>query len=375
MSRPSPLPEIVRRASARTVPGRRDRFAALERTEAVVLDAVDLHVQGGSDGDVDRYLAAAAPRGVTPSGLLSLTGVRCETGADPLGTGADPVVGALRGRRGRPLRGPGALLDLARPRGPRRGRRVLEVDGALGVLDLRARAATNYFHLLVDAVASRWLIERLAGSATPDRWLLPVGPTPWQAEVLELAGLRDVVLPLSAADRIVARRVLVPVRGLGSRHVPDWAVTALRAVAGPPPEPVGVPSLLHVARGDARRRRVRGEAALAEGLARLGFDTVAADRIGVADQRRRFAGADVVVAAHGAALTNLAWARPGATVVELLPAGRPNLAFRRLARQAGVRHVGLICPATGTGDDPHGDLEVDVPAALRLVEGVLAGTV
>lgn len=372
------------RLLARRVPGRGDRWSPLAAAPTEPgLGPEDLHAPADLPGGLAGFLAAAAPAPAGPEGVLELRGVRCDVGR------VDGIAaGTLRGRWGRPLRGPGGLLGLAVPgRTAGRPRRTLTSDVPIVVLDPRARSAENYFHLHVDALASRWLVERTVGDLGPVRWLVAEGPAAWRAEALALAGIAADVVPLSDVDRVLAPRFLVPVRGLGSRAVPAWTVNALRATAGPPPDPAGHGRLLHVTRLDASRRRVRGEEALAARLAGLGFSGVTLTGMPVAEQRARFAAADVIVAAHGAALTNLAWARPGATVVELLPAARPNLAYRRLARQAGVRHVGLVCPpaadaagsgpaagsgaAAGSDDGAHGDVAVDVEAAVRLVAGLL----
>lgn len=363
------LARRLRRAVARPVPGPGDRWLPTGGThEWSRSDAADLHAQGALPGGIDGFLAAAAPAPPRPEGVLELGGLRFD-----VATTGGVAAGVLRGRRGRPLRGPGGLLDLPRHRGVERpGRRTLRVDAPVAVLDLRARSAENYFHLHVDALVNRWLIAQAMPDIDDARWLVPLGPAAWQAEALSLAGLAADVVDLVGVDRVVAPRFLVPVRGLGSRSVPDWAVTALRDIAGPVATHAGHGRLLHVARTDATRRRVRGEEDLAGHLAVLGFTTVTLTGMTVAEQRARFAAADVIVAAHGAALTNLAWARPGAAVLELLPAARPNLAYRRLAVQAGVRHVGLICPPGDDVADAHGDVSLDIPVALRLVEDLLA---
>lgn len=370
----------LRRAVARTVPARGDRWWPLGAGDGPPADrraagpdatvVGELHTPPDLPGGLAGFLAAAAPGTAPAEGVLDVRGLRC----DVLRT--DGVrSGVLRGRRGRPLDGPGGLLDLARAGRPGPApRRTVVLDVPVAVLDLRARSAENYFHLHVDALASRWLIERAAPGPGPVRWLLPQGPAAWQAEAVRLAGLDDAVIPLDDVDRILAPRFLVPVRGLGSRSVPDWTVTALRAVGGQVPSVAGAARRLHVARTDATRRRLRGEDVLADRLARLGFTTVTLGGMSVAEQRGRFAAADVIVASHGAALTNLAWARPGAAVLELLPAARPNLAYRRLAAQAGVVHHGLICAPADRGADPHGDMVVDVDRALRIVEALVAGT-
>jgi capsular polysaccharide biosynthesis protein len=339
--------------------------------------------------DDDASLLAAFPPSLAqeasePPALLELRGARCIAGG-ATDTDEPVIAGRLRGRSGRAVRG-GGLLDHATRRLTPDQRAALparlRIDGAVHVLDLRGRSAVNYFHLLVDALANRWLhqLHEPGSDADDQLMLLPSGSAPWFHEVLELAGVTRLVAP-AQARRIEAARFLVPMRSFGSRRLPSWTVTALREVGGGIPAdalPVGgAPAgpRLHISRADATRRRVVGEDALAARLAERGFQTVVLDGMPVAEQRARFAAAELIVAPHGAALTNLAWARPGATVVELLPVERPNLVYYRLARQAGVGYEGLICRGDTAGGRPdgHGDLVVDVERLCRIVDRVSEG--
>ena len=64
----------------------------------------------------------------------------------------------------------------------------------------------------------------------------------------------------------------------------------------------------------------------------------------LADQVRLFSGADVIVAPHGAELTNLGFCRPGTQIIELLMDAYCNWCFRNLAGLMQLRYdcvVGL----------------------------------
>jgi hypothetical protein len=374
---------------------------------AVPTGPLRLHAPGDDPALLAAFPASLATTPSEAAAVLEVRDARClaRTATD---TDEPVLVGALRDLRGRRLRGPAALLDHPTRPAAASDRRDgaldrLRIDGTVHVLDLRGRSAVNYFHLLVDALANIWL-HQLAAREHPDldvvtTLLLPRATTAWQQEVLALAGLRwrtegeqdgedgaatDATIPVIApqdAVSIEAERFVLPVRSFGSRRVPDWIVDALRAVGGPvPAAPADEPrpgSRLYISRADADRRRVADEDTLITRLEARGFESVTLGGMSVAAQRRRFAAADVIVAPHGAALTNLAWSRPGTRLVELLPLDRPNLAYLRIARQAGVAHEGLICrphvvregAAPGTaGADGHGDITVDVELLCRIVD-------
>jgi capsular polysaccharide biosynthesis protein len=76
---------------------------------------------------------------------------------------------------------------------------------------------------------------------------------------------------------------------------------------------------LYVSRGRVPNRRLLNEEALIGLLSSYGFTPVSMDGLSVGQQGALFAGAEVVVAVHGAALTNLLFSTFGSAVVEIFP--------------------------------------------------------
>jgi hypothetical protein len=323
-----------------------------------------------------------APRAA--EGVLVVRGARLEARRAldaPAGVRVGRLVAAADGR---PLAGATTLLDVASA--PLDGGGddggdgdVVRVDGTLALLDLHGRSAVNYFHWHVDALASRWLVDRVGpGGDGHDGHVVPWGGSDWQRASLAVAGMDGPrTRTLEHVRAIEAERFLVPLRSFGSRRVPWWTVEALRTIAPLTADAlagVAGPRLLYVSRADATRRRIVGEEPLVAALGALGFVVVTLEGRDYDAQRRLFHEADVIVAPHGAALTNLVWARAGTSVVELVPARRPNFAFHRIAVEAGCTWRGVLCPPSpdGTGDE-HDDLVVDPAVVLPVVERALAG--
>ena len=315
-----------------------------------------------------------APR--APEGVLVVRGARLEV-RRALDTPEAIAVGRLVAEDGRPLVGTTTLLDVpSAPLGPDGGA-VLEVDGTLALLDLHGRSGVNYFHWHVDALASRWLVDRVGpGSEGHAGHVVPWGGSDWQRASLRSAGMDGpTTLTLEGLAEVRADRFLLPLRSFGSRRVPWWTVEALRSLSPlPAAARTGTPGprLLYLSRADAPRRRVIGEDRLIAALEQRGFVAVTLEGRDHDEQRRLLHDADVVVAPHGAALTNLAWSRPGTEVVELVPARRPNFAFHRLALEAGATWRGVLCPPDPAGSGAeHDDLVVDIDVVLPVVERAL----
>lgn len=125
---------------------------------------------------------------------------------------------------------------------------------------------------------------------------------------------------------------------------PVWqAIQELARQLRGEPEP-GAPRRLYLTRRSAARRELDESAdrALQPLLAREGLTPVSLDGRSLADQARLFAGAEIVIAPHGAALANLIFATPGTRVLELNARVRdepaPRHHFARLAARCGLRY-------------------------------------
>jgi capsular polysaccharide biosynthesis protein len=116
---------------------------------------------------------------------------------------------------------------------------------------------------------------------------------------------------------------------------------------------------LYVSRRDRARRRLVNEAELEARLAELGFRIVVAGELAPEDQVAAFRDAAIVVAPHGAALTNALFMSPGARLVELFAPEGGTLALLAIAKSRGVAHEFFIGEAV---DAEGGTWSVDVDA-------------
>ncbi|NBZ86780.1 glycosyltransferase family 61 protein [Stagnihabitans tardus] len=69
--------------------------------------------------------------------------------------------------------------------------------------------------------------------------------------------------------------------------------------------------------GEARDRRMKGEDEILDMLRLFGFESVAFERLAPLDQIALMAGAEMMISYHGAGFTNMLFAPPDATVIEL----------------------------------------------------------
>jgi capsular polysaccharide biosynthesis protein len=132
-----------------------------------------------------------------------------------------------------------------------------------------------------------------------------------------------------------------------SRLVVPWAMATIyephprlasflsALVPQPPPN---LCRRLYIDRRGAANRRLGNEGDVIASLARFGVVPVVLEALSLADQAALFADAELVVAPHGAGLTNIVFAPRDCRIVELLPNAYANWCFRRLAASCGLRY-------------------------------------
>jgi capsular polysaccharide biosynthesis protein len=251
-----------------------------------------------------------------------------------------------------------------------------DYPGTVAVLATRGDA--NYYHFLHDVVPRLSVLERCATVPAPERYYVPTR-LPFQRELLELAGVpADRIIDADAVPHLRAERLLWPrVPDLDLNH-PAWAVQFLRDRLLPRDAELVAGRRVYVTRGRARHSRiVRNEDEVLATLAdRFGFVAVDPATLSVADQIRTFAAAETIVAPHGAALGNLAFAHPEATVVELFPPDYVQGCYWKISTCVRMNYRYLV----GSGrvlrhresQGVASDIELDLASLIQMVESVVA---
>jgi capsular polysaccharide biosynthesis protein len=197
----------------------------------------------------------------------------------------------------------------------------------------------TYFHWHLDCLAGLVMArDRLGGSF---RTLAPAMLKPWQTASLALLG--EAVEPMARVCRPIETIVASHLDGRGIS--PDrWVVRLFErlrrahAASGGQLSP-GLGPRLFISRRDAGHRVLENEAELWAALQPLGFHRFIPGEASYAEQIEAFARAEVVVASHGSALTNIGFCQPRARVIEILPSDYLNGCFRYLSIALGLRHA------------------------------------
>jgi capsular polysaccharide biosynthesis protein len=123
----------------------------------------------------------------------------------------------------------------------------------------------------------------------------------------------------------------------------------LAAQIAPVPD---APERLYVARLDTTNRVIRNENEVRQLLEKLGFTTIVPGYFSFDTQIGLFKSVRLVVGAHGAGMTNVAFCEPGTIVLELIQSTYPILLMNRIAQAGGLRYH-AECFECETGNDVH----------------------
>jgi hypothetical protein len=209
---------------------------------------------------------------------------------------------------------------------------------------LLGSSQVSFYHFVTEAVGDWWFLKQMGYDAADfDAVVVHGHRSPWQEEVLDLLRIprQKRRYHFEVKERDID--LVLPYRTKGDAvSVPAWMCEALWSELGG-----GVPSRpgtrrIYLSRRDASRRRMLNETDLTSRLKQIGFEIWRLDGMTVAEQQALLASARVVVAEHGAALTNIVWCPRDATVVDIHPSVPAIPCFKILAEQRGLRYVPIF---------------------------------
>jgi capsular polysaccharide biosynthesis protein len=220
---------------------------------------------------------------------------------------------------------------------------VKTLSGTVAVI-ATAEAESNYWHWMMDAVPRLHLLEKAGYPPDKVDWYLTnARMTSFQRETLAAIGLpENKLVMVNDHTHLKLDTAIVPSIRPASWDVPSWIPHYLNKL------PIGtagqnyVSELLFLSRAGEATRRLTCEAELVPELEKRGFIVAQPGNWSVAEQKAVFAVARLVVAPHGAALTNLVFCQPGTVVLDLMSATWPGLYFWGLASAQNVTYSVLV---------------------------------
>jgi len=261
------------------------------------------------------------------------------------------------------------------------------IDQSHIVLPLASQRMGNYCRWWLDSVAkifvcgrSTMLRENLRASA----WdvVIPELSLGFQKQTVDLLNWRPLI-SANTGDRLLRART-VNSAGLtfgGGQRIGGLVREMSRFLDMLIPTQETAPGdrsgeLLYISRNESSMRRILNESEILPGLRDLGFKILSPATLPLTAQIDAFRNARVVLAAHGAGLTNIVFCRPKTTLIEIFPEGGVHgSAFLRIASHLNFDYyyvVGKKVENAQSKKNPNNpDLILDKAAFLSFVRQVL----
>ncbi len=244
----------------------------------------------------------------------------------------------------------------------RAGAPVIEMDEAVWFLE---RVYDNHSHWLT-AHLPKLLLLRERGLL--GRTIMPSRRTAAMDASLEMLGIDASTMPQYTAGTILkVARLTVP---LADRFDPRHLRRVRSAFGGDETGPAA--ARVFISRARAHGRKLLNEDKLWPMLRARGFERIFMEELDFPAQVRLMQRTAVIVAPHGAGLTNMIFCPEGADIVEIADPGYPNPNFYALSAAMGHRYWLLAAEATGEGHALHKDLTVDIPALMDILARISA---
>ncbi len=254
-------------------------------------------------------------------------------------------------------------------------KKPLMLSGRSLLLDVRTHSQ-NYSHWLMEALprvelvrAAGWRVEDF------DHVLVSGARKVFHTETLALAGIDAARIVDTGAHPHIECAELVAVSDL-RMFAYDATIEALRKFYAAQIAAGAAKGgrRIFVSRADATSRVIVNEDELFARLEPLGFARVTLGAKSVAEQAALFAGAEIVVAAHGAALSNLVFCPRGALVVEIHYPRYTLGLYWQIAQRLGLRYGavrGRVVAGAESGDPRQANMSVDAAGAAAYVAELL----
>ncbi|MEG3983879.1 glycosyltransferase 61 family protein, partial [Microcoleus sp. T3B2] len=256
---------------------------------------------------------------------------------------------------------------------------VEHIDGSVAFLSAPWGGA--YFHWMFDVITRFDHIQRSGLIDSVDKFVVNAGDYTYQKETLNTLGIPQYkILESGCSFHITADNLIVPSICKDGSGTSKWKCEYLKQsfLNHKIPLKTDCSERIYITRQQASYRRIVNEEEVVNYLQKFGFRSVKLETMSVAEQAACLAAAKVVVAPHGAGLTNLVFCTPGTKVIEIFSPMYVPSCYWTISNLCGLEHYSLIGDLVNdrTPIKPlHKDMRLDVKSLEKLMNlaGVLHG--
>lgn len=189
-----------------------------------------------------------------------------------------------------------------------------QFDGTLATIALEGHS--NYFHWMLEILPRIYLLQQ--SGYHYDKLYTPPLNYNFQKATLEAIGINlDTVIQATTTTHIKPTKLIFPSQVARSCVSTQWAIDFLRATFLGNYQLKDGKKKIFISRQNAKIRKIINEEEIFALLKPLGFEKIFMEKLSVQEQAQIAHEAEIIVGTHGAGLTNIIFARPGTTIIEL----------------------------------------------------------
>jgi hypothetical protein len=230
----------------------------------------------------------------------------------------------------------------------------------------------SYYHWTLESIGAV-LIHRLLQTEMRPLVVPPLRER-WQIDLIDIFDVNEPLIEVGS-DELAAfdEAVLTNLSGRAYSFAPHPVVLRELTEYGGSLADANVPKRIYISRFDVpTRRRMENESELCAFLRSCGFKIVSLSDLSVAEQAALFRGAELIVAPHGAGLTNLVYAGNGADgpkIVELIQESYLARGFLKIAQAKHLDYRAIVNPDVMPADYHHdGTWRCDIDLLKDILE-------
>ena len=209
-----------------------------------------------------------------------------------------------------------------------------KINGAVAVLS--APSGRGYYHWMFDVLPRIQLLLQAGYEFNAiDKFLINNYISRFHIETLNMIGIpRNKIIESQLNPHLQADTLIVPSLVGDTGSVPGYACDFLRNQFLPKISKNNNHSeRIYVNRGQVGHRRVLNEPEIVNVLKHYGFESVALETLSLTEQIALMASAKVVIAPHGAGLTNIVFCDPGTKIIEFLYPASVNVMYWTISEE------------------------------------------
>ena len=228
---------------------------------------------------------------------------------------------------------------------------VHKIDGTVAFLSVRWGA--SYFHWMYDVLPRIHLIQKSGVDLDNiDYFIFENYQYSYQKQTLDILGIPEhKIIQSSDKPHIQAKTVIIPSPNSSPNYTAtsEWICDFLKQKFLPESfKNVTANRRIYMSREKAASRSVVNQDELMQRLELLNFESVILESLTISEQAELMASASVVLAPHGAGLSNIVFCQPGTKVIELFTPTYVQPGYWILSNVCKLEHYYLVGELAGT---------------------------